>query len=43
MVKTLKTPSNSLTIKHRKDKNLTIKFIIKRLLKSNNNQTKLFE
>ena len=29
MVKTLKTPSNSLTIKHGKDKNLTLQFIIK--------------
>ena len=28
MIKTLKTPSNSLTIKHRKDKNLNLKFII---------------
>jgi hypothetical protein len=28
MIKTLKTPSNSLTIKHRKDMNLNLKFII---------------
>jgi len=33
MVKTLKTPSNSLTIKHRKDKNLTLQFIIKQVEK----------
>jgi hypothetical protein len=43
MVKTLKTPSNPLMIKHRKDKNLNLKFIFERLLKSNNNQTKLFQ
>jgi hypothetical protein len=29
MVDTLKTPSNSLTIKHSEDKNLTLQFIIK--------------
>jgi hypothetical protein len=52
MDKTLKTPSNSLTIKHRKDTNLTLQFIIKQVekgtglslsvLKRNYSEDKLF-